>query len=328
MADVLSQKEIDDLLNALNSGDFDMEQASSPKDEKKIKKYDFTRPSKFSKEHLKTLEIIYENYARSVASYFSGYLRTPTHVEVINSEALTYREFTNSLSNPIILGIVDFKPLKGTILVKLTSKIGFSILDRVLGGPGTVLKTNRDFTQIEKLLLTKILDKLVKMMGEHWTNVHEIQPKLENLETNMQFAEIIEPNAMVALLTLNLKVGDVEGMLNICIPYFVIEPLMEFLNTKFWYSNHKNVQVEDYKSYIEDKLQVSQIPIRTVLGRTNIQIKDFIELQVGDVVRLDTYISSDLNIFVGDLLKFKGKPGISKKKNAIKVVKIVREEEE
>ncbi|HAN10600.1 MAG TPA: flagellar motor switch protein FliM [Clostridiales bacterium] len=328
MSDVLSQNEIDDLLNALNSGDFDISQTTTGKGEKKIKKYDFARPSKFSKEHLKTLEIIYENYSRSVASYFSSYLRTPTHVEVINSEALTYREFTNSLSNPIILGIIDFKPLKGSILMKISSKVGFTILDRVLGGPGTVLKTNRDFTQIEKILLTKIMDKLVKMMGEHWTNIHIVQPKLEQLETNMQFAEMIEPNEMVALMTLNIKVGDVEGMINICIPYLVIEPLMEFLNTKYWYTNHKNVQVEDYKNYMEGKIQISQIPIRTILGKTQIMVKDFLELQLGDVIRLDSYVSSDLNVYVGDLLKFKGKPGISKKKNALKITKIVREEEE
>ncbi|HCC08304.1 MAG TPA: flagellar motor switch protein FliM [Clostridiales bacterium] len=328
MSDVLSQNEIDDLLNALNSGDFDINQASAAKGEKKIKKYDFARPSKFSKEHLKTLEIIHENYARSVSSYFSSYLRTPTHVEVINSEALTYREFTNSLSNPIILGIIDFKPLKGSILMKISSKVGFTILDRVLGGPGTVLKTNRDFTQIEKILLTKIMDKLVKMMGEHWTNIHAVQPKLEQLETNMQFAEMIEPNEMVALITLNIKVGDVEGMINICVPYLVIEPLMEFLNTKYWYTNHKNVQVEDYKSYMEGKIQISQIPIRVILGKTQIIVKDFIELQEGDVIRLDSYTSSDLNVYVGNLLKFKGKPGISKKKNGLKITKIVREEEE
>ncbi|OGO85828.1 MAG: flagellar motor switch protein FliM [Clostridiales bacterium GWE2_32_10] len=328
MADVLSQNEIDELLNALNSGDFDVNQVATDKEEKKIKKYDFARPSKFSKEHLKTLEIIYENYARSVGSYFSGYLRTPTHVEVINSEALTYREFTNSLSNPIILGIVDFKPLKGNIIVKMSSKVGFAIIDRVLGGPGTILKSNRDFTQIEKIILTKIMDKLVKMMGEHWTNVHIIQPKLENIETNMQFAEIIEPNEMVALLTLNLKVGDVEGMINVCIPYLVIEPLMEILNTKYLYTNHKNVQVEDYKGFIQEKLQISPIPLKVLLGKTQIMVKDFIELGEGDVIRLDTYVSSDLNIFVGNLLKFKGKPGISKKQNAIKITRIIREEEE
>lgn len=328
MADVLSQNEIDDLLSALSSGEFDVNQANATKEEKKIKKYDFTRPSKFSKEHLKTLEIIYDNYARSVASYFSGYLRTPTHVEVINSEALTYREFSNSLSNPIILGIVDFKPLKGSILVKLSSKTGFTILDRVLGGPGGALKTNRDFTQIEKILITKIVDKLVKMMGEPWANVHDIQPKLEEIETNMQFAEIIEPNEMVALITLNIKIGDVEGMINVCIPYLVIEPLMDLLNTKNWYTNHRDVQVEDYKGYMEEKIQISQIPISTVLGRTQIMVKDFLELGVGDVIRLDSYISSDLNVYIGKLLKFKGKPGISKMKNAIKITEIVREEEE
>lgn len=330
MADVLSQNEIDELLGALNSGSFDMEQADTSQENKnghKIKEYDFKRPSKFAKEHLKTLELIYENYARSLGSFLSATLRTSAHIEVINSEALTYKEFTNSLSNPVILGVVDASPLKGSILVKMSTKVGYSIIDRILGGEGKCLKELRDFTEIEKNLLNNTLEHIVSLMAEPWQNISNVTPILERIETNMQFAEIIEPNEMIALVTLNLNIGETEGMLNICIPYLVIEPLMDLLNTKHLYSTHKSVEQDNYKALLENRLQISEIPVKGILGKTYITVKEFLELNKGDVIRLDSYVSSDLNIMVGDIFKFTGKPGISKKYNALKITSVIREEE-
>ena len=155
MADVLSQNEIDALLKQLSSGELDVDEISD-EPAVKIKDYDFTRPAKFSKEHLRTLEIIFENFGRLVSSNLPAYLRKNVQVDVMNSEAVTYSEFANALSNPVLLGIVDFAPLKGNIIIELASNLGFTIIDRMLGGLGDPLEKPRDFSEIELSVLERI----------------------------------------------------------------------------------------------------------------------------------------------------------------------------
>ena len=155
MGDVLSQNEIDNLLSALNSGEFDPDEAGET-DDRQIKDYDFARPSKFSKEHLRTLEFIFEHYARLLSTNLPVYLRKNVQVEVMHSEAVTYQEFSNSLSNPVILGVVNFAPLDGNIIMEVSTEIGFAIVDRMLGGGGKPLEKNREFTEIELTIIERI----------------------------------------------------------------------------------------------------------------------------------------------------------------------------
>ncbi|NMA85290.1 MAG: flagellar motor switch protein FliM [Epulopiscium sp.] len=327
MAEVLSQSEIDNLLKALDTGELDMEEIQTDSHKQQLKDYDFSRPSKFAKEQLRTLEIIFENYARLLTTYLSGYLRTPIHIEVINAEAVTYSEFTNSLNNPVILGIVDFAPMKGSIIVELSSNIGYSIIDRVLGGSGTGIEKIREFSEIERILLERMIGQWLGLMREPWENVAKIHPRLEKLETNSQFAQIISPNEMIALLTLNIEFGDQEGLLNICIPHIVIEPYMERLNTKYWFTPIEHKDDTEYHLYLETKLETAKIPVQAVLGQTYITVGEFLHLQQGDIIQLDSYVDSDLKIMVGNLFKFKGKPGVHKNKNAIQITDIMREED-
>ncbi len=152
MSEVLSQSEIDSLLQALSSGELDVEEMKDS-GEKQVKDYDFARPSKFSKEHLRTLEIIFEHYGRLVSTNLPVYLRKNIQVEVMNSEALTYSEFTNALSNPVLLGIVDFSPLKGSVILEIASNLGYAMVDRMLGGSGLPLDKSREFSEIELLII-------------------------------------------------------------------------------------------------------------------------------------------------------------------------------
>lgn len=327
MGEVLSQSEIDELLKALNTGEIDVTEIQESKPEKHIKKYDFARPSKFAKEQLRTLEIIFDNYSRIISTYLSGYLRTPTQVDVINAEAVTYYEFSNSLSNPVILSIVDFSPLKGSIVIDLSPNLGYSIIDRILGGRGAMIDKIREFTEIERILLERIVTQLIALLKEPWENVVDLNPKLEKIETNSQFAQIISPNEMIALVTLNIKLGEVEGMMNICIPHLVLEPVLERLNTKYWFAVVEQEDKSAYRKFLEKRLEIAKIPIRAVLGKTHITVEEFIHLQVGDVIKLDSYINSDLEIYAGNLLKFYGKPGIHRKQNAVQITAVERREE-
>ncbi len=327
MGDILSQSEIDELLNALNSGSADKLVVPATPTTKEARNYDFTRPSKFNKEQLRTLEIIFDNFSRMVSSFLTGYMRTTCALEVVNSEQITYKEFNNSMVNPVILALLEFQPLKGTILLEMSANIGYSIIDRILGGAGVTMKKIRDFSEIEIILLERIIAQMLNYLVEPWDNVVHLTPKLSKIETNSQFAQIVSPNEMTALVTLSMKIGSSEGLLNFCIPHLAVESIMERLNTKFWFAQKDEEDTQAYRDELELRLETTQVPVSAVLGQTSITVRDFVHLQVGDIIPLDSYITSDLNVMVGNLLKFQGKPGTSRNKNAIQITSFIEKEE-
>jgi len=327
MGDVLSQDEIDNLLKALSTGEIDADEMKEDAG-KSVKEYDFKRPAKFSKEHLRTLEIIFEHYGRLISTNLPVYLRKSCQVSVVNSEALTFSEFTNSLANPVILGIVNFQPLNGNIMVELGSNLGFAMVDRLLGGQGDALDKSREFSEIEMSLVEKMMAVCISLLREPWKNVLDLNPVLERVETNPQFAQIIAPTEMIAIVTLNIKIGDVEGLMNVCLPYFTLESIMDKLNTKFWFSTMQDSSEEDYTEHMQDMIQHVSVPIIAKLGDSSITVTDFVNLQIGDVIRLSSKVDEEMDIFVGNIRKFKALPGATKKLYAVRVTEVIREEEE
>ncbi|MBO5302614.1 MAG: flagellar motor switch protein FliM [Lachnospiraceae bacterium] len=326
MGEVLSQNEIDRLLKAYSDGELDVDEMKDESD-KQVKNYDFKRPSKFSKEHLRTLEIIFEHYGRLLSTNLPVYLRKSVQVEVMNSEAVTYSEFSNALSNPVLLGVVDMEPLSGNIILEVASNLGYSIVDRMLGGVGQPLDKTRDFSEIELLIIERILTICVELLSDPWQNVVEINPRLERIETNSQFAQIISPNEMIAIVTINVRIGDVEGLMNVCLPFMTLEPVMDKLNTKFWYSNIKKSDEIEYTEVIESLISRATVPIKAYLGRSTVSVQDFTNLQVGDIIRLDTKVDQELDIYVGNIHKFSALPGASGDKYAVRVTSVIREEQ-
>ena len=326
MGDVLSQGEIDSLLQQLSSGEIDAEEIKDSGD-KQVKNYDFARPSKFSKEHLRTLEIIFEHYGRLLSTNLPVYLRKNIQVEVMNSEAVTYSEFSNALSNPVLLGVIEFAPLHGDILMELASSLGYAIVDRMLGGAGLPLEKTRDFSEIELLIIERIMNVCVNLLREPWENVTEIQPRLQRIETNSQFAQIISPGEMIAIVTINLKIGDAEGLMNICLPFITLESVMDKLNTKFWYSNMQVKDEETYQDVIEDLIEHAPVSVKAVLGKSQISVSDFVNLMPGDIIRMDTEVDQELDVYVGNMRKFTALPGSSGQNYAVRVTSVIREEE-
>jgi flagellar motor switch protein FliM len=326
MGDVLSQNEIDNLLQALSSGELDAEEIKDS-DEKQIKNYDFARPAKFSKEHLRTLEIIFEHYGRLLSTNLPVYLRKAIQVEVMNSEAVSYSEFSNALSNPVLLGIINFAPLKGNIILEIASNLGYAMVDRMLGGEGEPLEKTREFSEIELLIIERILTVCVNLLHEPWENVVDIHPRLERIETNSQFAQIISPSEMIAIVTINIKIGDVEGLMNVCLPYLTLEDIMDKLNTKYWYSTMQDKDEQQYVDAIETLISKAPIPMKAVLGNSTISVSDFSSLQVGDIIRLDTKVNQELDVFVGNIKKFTALPGSSGDKYAVRITSVIREEQ-
>lgn len=325
MGEVLSQNEIDNLLKALSTGELDADEYKN-REEVSVKAYDFRRPSKFSKEHLRTLEIIFEHYGRLLYTNLPAYLRKNVQVNVMNSEAVAFSEFSNALSNPVLMGIINFEPLKGNILMEMATNIGYTIVDRMLGGEGESLEKKREFTEIEILIIERIFVICVNLLREPWENVVEIRPRLERIETNSQFAQIISPSEMVAIVTLTIKIGDVEGLMNVCLPYMCLEPVMDKLNTKYWYSTMQVKDEQTYENAIESLISRAEIPVKATLGHSSLSVNDFVNLQRGDIIKLNGKVEDELEVYVGNIKKFKALPGSSSDKYAVRITSIIREE--
>lgn len=327
MLDVLSQDEIDNLLKALSSGELDVEEMKGT-DEKQVKNYDFARPSKFSKEHLRTLEIIFEHFGRLLATNLPAYLRKSVNVDIVNSEVVIYSEFSNALSNPVLLGVVSMKPLAGNMVMEMASNLGFAIVDRLLGGTGTALDKERDFSEIELTIIERIFSICVNLLKEPWENVIKVTPRLERIETNSQFAQIISPTETIAIITINLKIGDVEGLMNVCLPYTLLEPVMDKLNTKFWFSNMQEKDPTMYGEVIENVISKTKVPIKAILGESKVNVSDFVNLQIGDIIKIDKKVDQELDVYVGNIKKFNALPGYFEDKYAVRITDVIREESE
>lgn len=328
MGDILSQNEIDDLLAQLSTGEINAQEFKKENTEKKIKEHDFKRPSKFAKDHLRTMQIIHENYARLITNFLSGYLRTLVQVDVISMEALQYSEFTNSIANPAVLGIINFNPLPGSIIFDFSPAIAYALIERILGGKGNGIEKIRGFTEIEIAILMRIISQMLTFMREPWENVAQVRPTLDRIETNAQFAQIMNPTEMIALVTFQAKVGEVEGLMNLCIPHMVVEPVMSKLSTKIWFSMIEKGTTEETKKSLRVKVEDTRVPLIAILGRTELMVSEFLQLQTGDVLALKTPVDGEMEVMVGDLLKFNGKPGVKNKKTAVKITRVLGREDE
>jgi flagellar motor switch protein FliM len=327
VGDILSQHEIDALLNAINQDDGSLEINKREESKKVGRKYDFKTPAKFNKEQLRTLEIMFDNYSRLTSSFLSGYLRQNVQMQVSDASQLAFKEFSNSLFYPDILAITNMRPLKGSIILEMSPSIGYSIIDRVLGGPGTGLRQIRDFSDIEKALLERVAGHMLDYLAEPWVNVAKITPKLEKLETNPQFAQFIAPSEIIALVTISVKIGLAEGFINFCMPNMTLDPVMDKLYTKFWFNMPADDEEGSYQENLEEQLERAVVTVAAKIGTTYITVNDFIHLRAGDIIPLDSYINSDIKVMVGDLHKFYAKPGLSRGKNAIQITSVSGKEE-
>ena len=323
MTEVLSQEDIEQLLTAINSGsDGEIEDFSNPvNDNRKIKIYDFKRPDKFSKEQLRTVSNMHETFARLTTTSLSAQLRAFVQVHVTSVDQLTYEEFIRSIPSPTTLAVVNMDPLKGNAVLEIDPAITFCMIDRLFGGRGnTVTNKNRDLTDIEQSVMEGIIVRILANMREAWTQVIDLRPRLGQIETNPQFAQIVPPSEMVVLITLETKVGEEEGMMNFCIPYLTIEPIVSKLSSQFWFSSVRRSTTTQYLATLREELATVDMEVVAEVGSINLSIKDVLSLQVGDVVRLsNTKVGDPLTLCVGNRKKFYCQPGVVGKKMAVQV---------
>lgn len=328
MPDVLTQNEIDDLLRAINTGELDVQEAVQDTSERRIKTYDFKRPNKFAKDQLRTLEMIHENYARLISTFLSGYLRCFVTVELISVEQLTYHEFTNSLANPSILALCDAPPLSGNLILGVNPSLTFAIIDRILGGSGENNFKTRNFTEIETSIMRSLLEGAADLLVEPWSNVIEFAPRVSKLETNSQFLQVMSPNEIIALTTFGLEIGETEGMMNLAIPHITVEPIVNKISTRHWFTSNSEEKSSSDKKLLERRIERASVLLRAVLGETKLTVEEFTGLQKGDVMRLDGSTGNPIKMYVDNKHIFNVKPGIKKNKIAVKIVDIVRKGDE
>ena len=237
MAEVLSQNEIDQLLTAINAGAAEPEEFRPAADRRRIKIYNFKRPDKFSRDQLRTTSIIHETFARLATASLSALLRSRVHIYVASVNQLTYEEFIRSIPTPTTLVVINMDPLKGNALLEIDPAITFSLIDRLFGGTGEGTKSQHRLTDIEAFIMEGVIARLLENMREAWSTVIDLRPKLLKIETNSKFAQILPPAEMVLLVCIETKIGGVEGMMNICIPYLTVEPIIGKLSAPYGIRN-------------------------------------------------------------------------------------------
>ena len=202
------------------------------------------------------------------------------------------------------------------------------MIDRILGGDGLYEEENRDFSEIELIILSKLVRNIVSYFPEAWENVIELSPYLEKIEPNSQFAQIVSPNETVALITLSVKIGEVEGLMNICLPNIVLEPIIQNLSTNFLFSGIKKEFDEKGKKNLENSVRKAKLEAVAIVGDTFITVEDFIFMQVGDVIKLNKKVDEELELKVGGKTKYLGYPGTYKKNMAFKINKVIEKGDE
>ncbi|WP_018883398.1 flagellar motor switch protein FliM [Paenibacillus massiliensis] len=325
MVDVLSQGEIDALLAALSSGEMDAEELKKEDTQKKVRSYDFKRAVRFSKDHIRSLTRIHENFARFLTTYFSAQLRTFVQISVVQVEQLPYDEFIRSIPKMTILNIFEAEPLEGRMVLEVHPNVAFAMLDRLLGGVGSSPAKISSLTEIETIIMERIFSRAFDSLQEAWKTVLDITPRMEALETNPQFMQIVSPNETIALISLSTKIGDTTGMINLCIPHVVLEPIMSRLSTHQWFISEKKSRAPEEFDALRARVSKAQLPIVAELGESQISIAEFLGLTVGDVISLNKPVGEGLSIRVGEKLKYIGSPGVVKDRAAIQIDEIVSE---
>ncbi|RME92689.1 MAG: flagellar motor switch protein FliM [Candidatus Hydrogenedentota bacterium] len=319
MTDVLSQDEIDQLLTAISSGEIQADEYTTQTEQKKVKIYDFKRPDKFSKDQIRTVQMMHETFARLTTTALSAKLRAMVAVHVTSVDQLTYEEFIRSIPNPTTLALINMDPLKGSAILEMDPSITFTIIDRLFGGAGETIKLNRELTDIEMSVIEGIVVHILGNLREAWSTVIDLRPRLGTIETNPQFAQIVPPNEMVMLITLETKIGESEGMMNLCIPYITIEPIIQKLSAQYWFSSIRRGESEVNKQMIQSRLEQVTAEVTVEIGTVDLTFNEVMSLKKGDVIKLPKSTKEEFIVKIGDRPKFKCRPGRVGSKIAVQI---------
>lgn len=323
MSEKLSQAQIDALLNRMSSGDTNVETEESNKS--KVREYDFRSPKKFTKEQLKALDSLYENFSRVMSSYFSGMLRSFCEVSVLQIEEQRFFEYSNALPDTALIGLIDMKPAEKrysdvTLIMDMSTSVGFLMIDRLLGGSGNGFNYTRDYTEIEMAIMENVFQKIVDHVEEVWSNFVSVKCSLTSMETNSRLLQVFAPEDTVVIVALNIKFKNLQGNLNLCIPATCLEETIGQFSIKYSRAAKREDELEALrKEVIMNQVYNSELEVKAVLDNFQLELQDIIQLQVSDVIPLPKNINSDITVMVDDHPWFNAKLGEVKLKKAVKI---------
>lgn len=324
----MSQEEVDALLSALTSGSVDSKDLVPEEPKAKVKRYDFRRPDKFSKDQVRTLQMIHENYARFLSTSLANYLRSVVDVAVVSAQQMTYDEFIRSLPMPTVMTIFEVAELGGTGVYEMSSGLALMMVERLLGGGIHIPARPRELTDIETNILRRIIERSLFHMKDAWENLASFTTSIDRIESNPGFVQIVAPNQMIILITMSVRVGDEEGFINLCLPDSLLEPVIPKLTAHFWLGSSSGGLSPERRNAIEKKLSETTVELVVKLGVTQLTLGDLLELQKGDVVALPSRFDDPLPVFVGSKTKFYGKAGTKGSRLALQITKVEKEAEE
>lgn len=327
MAEILTQNEIDQLLRELNDGTTAIT-IEEPQVGPRIKNYDFRTANKIPRDQIKTLGIIYEGFARLVGTFLTGTLGVFCECGVVSLEEQTYQEFTNSAPQASLLAILKMEPLQGPSLLQFSPDVAYAILDCLLGGPGRPSDHRRHFTEIDLVILEKIIRQMLPLADEAWDKIAKVTTALENIETNLQFAQIVPPNETIVIITISVRLGETESLMTFCLPQIAFEPLTKNLNTRLLAAGRaEHRKAESHHQTILELIRTTPIPIKAILSEATITVSELMNLQVGDVIQLDNKLTDPLLMKIGHIPRLEGILGSKGSRYAIRVTGINFEEE-
>ncbi|MFC1512334.1 flagellar motor switch protein FliM [Candidatus Latescibacterota bacterium] len=319
MADILSQEEIDALLSAVSYGEEVEVQQETAKVERLVNTYDFRHPARVSKDQLRTLQNLHDNFARLLSSTFSTLQRSIIEINLVSVDQITYSEFIMSLSSPSCTYTFRMEPLEGVAIIDFSQSVVFSFVDRLFGGRGTSIVTEREITWIEKSVMNNIINRALRDLERTWERIIPLECKVEMLETNPEFVQVVPASETVVLISFELKSENVNGLINLCYPYISIEPIALRLGGQNLVSSAREVPQEELLKN-RKRVEIFDAFIRVILGEAHLTVRDLIDLKPGDVVTLDQHINEEIEVYVNNELKFYGRPGLFGKYKAVEIL--------
>jgi len=327
VAKILSQDEIDALLSTVSAGD-EVDKASEDVADSKLRSvvvYDFKHPNRVSKDQLRTLENMHDNFAGHIGSVLSNIHRAMLDVDLVSVDQITYSEFIMSLVSPSCTFTYTAEPLEGACIVDFNPTLTYGFIERMFGGSGKVLDTGRELTGIEKSLMNRIVKVVYKELEDAWAHICPIKIEQNSLETNPQFVQIVPPGETVIVISFQLKLLQSTGLMTICYPYMALEPIINKLSAQNWIDATKRRSVDKDTAINEKNLLRMRVPMRAILADTEVKIREFINMNTGDIITTEQKISHEIELQVRDRKKFTGRPGLVGKKRGFYITQICDE---
>ncbi len=298
----------------------------SESEHKSYKLYNFRRPDKFSKDNLRALRDIHREFSKAISLILSGYLRMRVEIEIVSVDQLTYEEFIRSMPSPINVGVFEFEPLSGQILLGISFEVLSCIVNRMLGGVGSVDAQARELTDIEKALAKKVINIIIQSLEDAWNTIIPVTGKFISLDDNYQSIQVATAGEIVALLTFEVQIsGKHFGLFSICFPYPVLETVLGHLSTQHIFQTKGLIATNDERMKMISKLNSSNVDLRVQFGSCSITLDDFLQLAEGDIIKLDNKVSDDLIVKVNGEKKFFARPGTLKDNICVKITDVYDE---